>query len=100
MFVSELLSPDILVSELLSPDILVSEPDMKFISGPKLLDPNEEVAFTSMDDKSFTKRTHHRANLRYKYQGWESAHRFSERIARLLRKNERTSDSLTVTHLS
>ena len=27
-------------------------------------------------------------------QGWEFAHRFSERIARFLRKNERMSDSL------
>ena len=27
-------------------------------------------------------------------QGWEFAHRFSERIARFLQKNERMSDSL------
>ena len=32
-----------------------------------------------------------------KYQGWEFAHRFSERIARFLRKNERMSDSLKKT---
>ena len=30
-------------------------------------------------------------------QGWEFAHRFSERIARFLRKNERMSDSLKKT---
>ena len=33
----------------------------------------------------------------YYKQGWEFAHRFSERIARFLRKNERMSDSLKKT---
>ena len=33
-------------------------------------------------------------NSMYDYQGWEFAHRISERIARFLPKNERMSDSI------
>ena len=43
-------------------------------------------------------QSHNELELKHDYlKGWEFVHRFSERIARFLRKNERRSDSLKKT---